>query len=235
MNLNRSLFFLTSTYLVLTVSCVKPPTTPPPPAPILWNSADLTSSTFDTGGAPFTESFMAGVTLSVNGLPEATDKVTLTCPGGSTAALTYVGPVTVSGKAMAYYSYTKVNTALYPIPFITYRPGQKYILTTVTSAGTAAVTAVAPGGFTGAASIAPPGLLVSWPYGGTNDHIWVVSSGAVTTFTTTGNAISPVLIPASAYTSFFSGAYFTFQRIVTTIPGARVGSSFSIAQRYWQW
>lgn len=198
------------------------PSAPAPSPAILWNSAYVTGSSW-SGGTAWTSSFSAGVTLSVNGLAESTDTVTLAGAGGS-VPLTYAGPVTVSGSPMALYryawSYAGDGVPQFTPP-IAYQPGQPYSLTTVTSAGTAGVTAVAPGqvGF-GAGS-------VTWTYEGNNDQVAVYNS-ASTVFSTTGDANSPVSV--SSPFSIFDTLSVTVQQVVTSIPGAAPGSVFTISQ-----
>ena len=230
--MKRLILLLVSSFLFLPNGCTKLISLPSAPAPtstIFWNSAYVTRSACYTGGVPYCGSFDAGVTLSVNGLPESTAAVTLTGPSGS-VPLTYVGPVTAFGTVYAFYQYTHMDgPMIIPPPFIfAYVPGQNYILTTFTSAGTASVTAVAPGGFGGGASSA--GITVSWSFEGNADQVLVVAPGPVTTFVTTGDANSPVFSPSSAYTSLWASRTFSCRQIANNISGAAPGSVFTISQ-----
>src|SRR5581483_1185795 len=79
----------------------------------------------------------------------------------------------------------------------TYQTGATYTLTTLTVAGTASQSFVAPGNV----SIASDGSQATWT-GGNNDSVQVDDSSNTTTFnsqTYTNNAISPFSIPVTAY------------------------------------
>ncbi len=228
------------------MACTKPfklPAAPASASTILWNSAYISGYSVYTGGAPGFGGFGAGITLSVNGLPESTAIVTMTGPGFSSSPpygvvatvsvpLTYVGPVTVSGNPYAFYSYSQfysgaISILTTPVTTLAYQAGQTYSLTTVTSAGTASVTEVAPGGFGGGTSSA--GSTVTWGVEGNADQVFV-AGGGVTTFTTTGDANSPVFIPASARTGTLQSRVEICQQVVSNIPGAAPGSFFYISQ-----
>lgn len=216
------------------------PSAPVPTSTIVWNSAYIASSSCYTGGTPYCGSFEAGVTLSVNGLPESTTGVSLTGPAYTTSfpatyvgiisvPLVYVGPVTVSGNAYAFYHLIIPDGPMMfpPVTQISYIPGQSYTLTTVTSAGTASITETAPGGFGGGTSSA--GTSVTWSYEGNADQV-AVYSGGVTYFTTTGDAVSPVLVPPLPYTNPGTAFVESCQKVDNNIPGAAPGSFFYISQ-----
>ena len=201
------------------------PSSPTPPSPaILWNSAYVRSSSWSAGTA-WSAGFSAGVTLSVDGLPESTALVTLSGAGGS-VSLTYVGPVTTGGNVMAFYQYAwggGGDAMVFPSPVpIGYQPGQNYTFTTVTSAGTASVTVQAPGGINIGTNT------VTWTYEGNNDQVLVYNASA-TVFSTTGDANSPVAITIPNFVTNATSA--TVEQDVNAIPGAAPGSSFIISQR----
>jgi len=174
-------------YLIPTYTPYPSPTAGPPPSGIYWDSSLVGHDVFSTVSSGTTIQFLAFVELAVNGNPESTCGVTLTCPGGP-VPLPYRGTITNNGNV---YSDYRDNLSF------SYVVGGSYSLSTVTSIGTASATLLGPGGITDAAD----GSTSGWSSGGTYQHVIVFSPFSQYTFATPlrYGLVPPVNIPASAY------------------------------------
>jgi hypothetical protein len=139
------------------------------------------------GGTQGSPIFFAYAGLTVNLVPETTDTVVLTTPGGP-QTLAYA---TTSG-GYAIYDYFSFAGG--------YVPGQNYQLTVTTSIGTATSSLLtAPGNIT----LDPSGNFASWTVEGNADSLTVANQTPVTTYNST-SAVGPDIdsffnIPAGAY------------------------------------
>lgn len=169
-----------------------------PTQPIVWDYCVFSGSSAAATGT-------GQLKLSVNGNPESTDGVTLVGPGfgGPSNALTFAGAtVDITNNRNCGYYFTSGT-------FI-YVAGTKYVLTTVTSAGTAAVTFTAPGG---SVSISSNGTTITWNTEGNSDYVTVYDYLNPTMFYNSADATpdinSPFLVPAAVYSVYGSPATFT--------------------------
>ena len=188
------------------------PTEGAPPG-IAWHR-DSTLQNVRFPGGDSTSMFLY---VAVDGQAAETAQVTLSGPGGGTATLQFGANETRGGA-----TYSQFFASPLGIPYVA---GASYTLTTVTAAGTASASFVAPGGIT----VAADGAQASWVHDGTAETI-VVASPA-TWSSGPGDRTSPFAIPAEAY-----GAGVVPYRIgvivdatITAIAGAAAGSSFTVS------
>jgi hypothetical protein len=164
------------------------------------------------------------VYFSVNGQAEASDKVILT-GGSAPVTIPYDETVTIGGGVYARY-YLGDGT-------FQYQPGTLYTVSTQTSVGTAWASIVASGGI----NYSPNGGTVNWVSEGTNDRVYVETSGFSGTYdslNTTTDVNSNFTIPLSAFPS--SGTYYirtTCKTVVGTVNNAMAGSSLQASDEFW--
>lgn len=186
---------------------------------IYWYSASLSRT--NILGSVSTD---AEVYLSVSGQAETTALVILT-GGSAPLTLPYNQSLVIGNNT--YARYYQSSSAF------VYRPGTSYTLSTVTSAGTAWTTVTAPGGI----SCAADGSSCSWSVEGTNDNVFVETSGYSGTYDSlnTQTDINSVFnVPSMAYPS--GGSYYvrtTCQANVTTVNNAMPGSALEAYDLLW--
>jgi hypothetical protein len=143
--------------------------------------------------------------------------------GGPSLALTFIN--TTSG-VRNYANYGGAGN-------FTYTPGQLYVYSTVTSAGTAAVTFTAPGG---SVTVDSTGITVSWTTEGNSDSVLVdyeYPTLIVPVFNTSGissDVASPFIVPSAVYSGYGSPAtFFVFAKPADfqTSPNVTGGATMS--------
>gem|GEM_PF-3373791 len=175
-----------------------------PPPGVYWDLAE------------FGRYRQAGITLiftnlqiSANRRPDPTASVTLTTP---------LGPV-----PLVNFMNTDTYSHFSPSGGVSYIPGGTYILTTVTSAGTAAATLVAPGGNI---VITPDGKSATWDVEGNEDYLF---DNQFASYNVTSDIDSPYSIPDLAYPA--AGTYnvsLYSQNTTYNVSGVSVPCRFTI-------
>jgi hypothetical protein len=199
-----------------------PPYDPPATGQIYWLGAN-----FSRANQLGYTSTVVDVYFSVNGSAESTDQVYLTSATGSTL-IPYAESITIGGQPYAHYSQTAS-----PSNTLSYVPGGSYTLSTVTSVGTARATLTAPGNITQNSN----GGSTSWTVEGTNDRVYVETSGYSGTYdslNTQADVHSPFWVPSTAYPN--PGTYLmrtTCETIVNTVNNAVNGSTFAAKDELW--
>jgi len=153
--------------------------------------------------------------LSVNGVAETTAGITMTGP-------TQTLPLASGGTTLIPCG---GNTGLYgpDVTVWSYQPGQVYTYQATTSGGTVTASVTAPG----IISVAADGTQVSWTVEGTADWVQVTDmSNHILWQTPCCDAVSPVMIPSSAYPA--TGMYYVYAQVENSAPfsGAAAGSTF---------
>lgn len=213
-----------SSTFTMTPNPTNSPTSSPTPTPIIgveWYQGEIYHSDYNGGTFAF-------IYLAVNGQAVTTAGVTLSGTfTGSPVPILFNNTYSISGKNYAYYQAAGFN----------WQPGQTYILTTVTTAGTAAATLTAPGGVTFAPLDSHGAVTqLGWGIEGSNDYIYVRETAPVTqiTFDTrsvSSDADSPVTVPAPAYPGGSGGVYDIVLQIsnqLFVVPGATVDTELML-------
>jgi TolB protein len=193
-----------------------PPATPTPTEGALAGIAWHRQSILQHVRFP-TESSSIFLYIAVDGQAADSAQVTLTGPEGASTPLQFSAPEQIGGVTYARFAANPLG-----IPYV---PGGSYTLTSVTSAGTASATFVAPGGITAAAD----GSQAAWTHDGTSEQILVVSPAAWAS--EPADRTSPYLVPAEAYGAG-PGVYrlaVIVNSTITAIDGAAAGSSIDIS------
>jgi hypothetical protein len=214
-NLNVLMIFMLMGAIALPLACSKSSVTSPslgfptstPGTPVSCGVSGVCASLdmeYDQG---IGTAQVLNLTVAVNSLPYTTAGVTLNTPGGSV-------PMTFSSSSSTYSLYTAASAW-------TYVPNGVYTLNISTSLGSASASVTAPGGITHAAD----GSRSSWLYPGTYNYVDVWDSGGILFVdgVLSGNAVSPVNIPASTYSAV--GTTYNINTDVHTNVAYAIGST----------
>ena len=132
----------------------------------------------DDDSGPLTQCSLG---LVVNGMPESTAGITIIGSNATTNILPFVGYDTSLGVSIASYNSSSINCD----------GGFSYVFRIWSSAGNAAISVIAPGGYT----FADATDTLYWLTDGTEEYVFVRNDGYHMTYELSGDLTSPISIP----------------------------------------